>query len=181
MAIAPTATISYLQGCSQSIEPDYSVLFVYSTLSGEFTMINEHFVSLAKKKGIWSQALVDALKSVDGDVTALIELDDDLKKQFKNAFDMDFHTIIDAASARQKWIDMGQSLNLYNKHESLKYLNDMYVYAWEKGLKTTYYLRSKAATRLEKSTISETNDNNAGIINEPKACSILDPGCESCQ
>ena len=76
---------------------------------------------------------------------------------------------------------MGQSLNLYNKHESLKYLNDMYVYAWEKGLKTTYYLRSKAATRLEKSTISETNDNNAGIINEPKACSILDPGCESCQ
>ena len=181
MAIAPTATISYIQGCSQSIEPDYSVLFVYSTLSGEFTMINEHFVSLAKKKGIWSQALVDALKSVDGDVTALIELDDDLKKQFKNAFDMDFHTIIDAASARQKWIDMGQSLNLYNKHESLKYLNDMYVYAWEKGLKTTYYLRSKAATRLEKSTISETNDNNAGIINEPKACSILDPGCASCQ
>jgi ribonucleoside-diphosphate reductase alpha chain len=181
MAIAPTATISYIQGCSQSIEPDYSVLFVYSTLSGEFTMINEHFVSLAKKKGIWSQALVDALKSVDGDVTALIELDDDLKKQFKNAFDMDFHTIIDAASARQKWIDMGQSLNLYNKHESLKYLNDMYVYAWEKGLKTTYYLRSKAATRLEKSTISEANDNSAGIINEPKACSILDPGCESCQ
>jgi len=181
MAIAPTATISYIQGCSQSIEPDYSVLFVYSTLSGEFTMINDHFVSLAKKKGIWSQALVDALKSVDGDVTALVDLDEDLKVQFKNAFDMDFHTIIDAASARQKWIDMGQSLNLYNKHESLKYLNDMYVYAWDKGLKTTYYLRSKAATRLEKSTISEVSDKNTGIINEPKACSILDPGCESCQ
>ena len=181
MAIAPTATISYIQGCSQSIEPDYSVLFVYSTLSGEFTMINEHFVALAKKKGIWSQGLVDALKSVDGDVTALIDLDEYLKAQFKNAFDVDFHTLIDAAAARQRWIDMGQSLNLYNKHESLKYLNDMYMYAWEKGLKTTYYLRSKAATRLEKSTISEVNDKNAGIINEPKACSILDPGCESCQ
>lgn len=76
---------------------------------------------------------------------------------------------------------MGQSLNLYNKHESLKYLNDMYMYSWEKGLKTTYYLRSKAATRLEKSTISEVNSKNEGIIKEAKACSILDPGCESCQ
>ena len=149
MAIAPTATISYIQGCSQSIEPDYSVLFVYSTLSGEFTMINEHFVAVAKKKGIWSQALVDALKSVDG--------------------------------ARQKWIDMGQSLNLYNKHESLKYLNDMYMYCWEKGLKTTYYLRSKAATRLEKSTVSSNSQQDESIINKPNACSILDPGCESCQ
>ena len=181
MAIAPTATISYIQGCSQSIEPDYSVLFVYSTLSGEFTMINEHFVAAAKKAGIWSQALVDALKSVDGDVNALVGLDDSLKEQFKNAFDIDFHTLIEAAAARQKWIDMGQSLNLYNKHESLKYLNDMYLYAWEKGLKTTYYLRSKAATRLEKSTISDANVKNESIINEPKACSILDPGCESCQ
>jgi|TARA_R110002110_G_scaffold235503_1_gene451557 ribonucleoside-diphosphate reductase alpha chain len=144
-------------------------------------MINEHFVTVAKKQGIWSQGLVDALKSVDGDVTALVDLDDSLKEQFKNAFDMDFHTIIEAAAARQKWIDMGQSLNLYNKHESLKYLNDMYFYAWEKGLKTTYYLRSKAATRLEKSTISDTNLKNDGIINELKACSILDPECESCQ
>jgi ribonucleoside-diphosphate reductase alpha chain len=181
MAIAPTATISYIQGCSQSIEPDYSVLFVYSTLSGEFTMINEHFVSMAKKKGIWSQALVDALKSVDGDVSALVDLDDSIKDEFKNAFDIDFYTLIEAASARQKWIDMGQSLNLYNKFESLKYLNDMYMYAWDKGLKTTYYLRSKAATRLEKSTVSEVDGKNEGIISQPKACSILDPGCESCQ
>tara|TARA_R110000765_G_scaffold74561_1_gene146183 strand:- start:141 stop:2588 length:2448 start_codon:yes stop_codon:yes gene_type:complete len=181
MAIAPTATISYIQGCSQSIEPDYSVLFVYSTLSGEFTMVNEHFVAVAKKLGIWSQALVDALKSVDGDVSSLVDLDDSLKEQFKNAFDVDFHILIEAAAARQKWIDMGQSLNLYNKHESLKYLNDMYLYAWKKGLKTTYYLRSKAATRLEKSTISDTDLKNESIIKEPKTCSTLDPGCESCQ
>jgi ribonucleoside-diphosphate reductase alpha chain len=181
MAIAPTATISYIQGCSQSIEPDYSVLFVYSTLSGEFTMINEHFVAAAKKSGIWSQALVDALKSVDGDVNSLVDLDHSLKEQFKNAFDIDFHTLIEAAAARQKWIDMGQSLNLYNKHESLKYLNDMYLYAWKKGLKTTYYLRGKAATRLEKSTISDTNLKNESIIDVPKVCSVLDPGCESCQ
>ena len=182
MAIAPTATISYIQGCSQSIEPDYSALYVYSTLSGEFTMVNEHFVALAKKKGIWSQELIDALKSVDGDVTALVDLSDDLKEEFKNAFDVSYETLIKAAAARQRWIDMGQSLNLYNKYESLKYLNDMYMLAWEECLKTTYYLRSKAATRLEKSTVSAAkNSKDDGIINKPSACSILDPGCESCQ
>ena len=182
MAIAPTATISYIQGCSQSIEPDYSALYVYSTLSGEFTMVNEHFVALAKKKGIWSQELIDALKSVDGDVTALVDLSDDLKEEFKNAFDVSYQTLIKAAAARQRWIDMGQSLNLYNKYESLKYLNDMYMLAWEECLKTTYYLRSKAATRLEKSTVSAAkNSKDDGIISKPSACSILDPGCESCQ
>jgi ribonucleoside-diphosphate reductase alpha chain len=182
MAIAPTATISYIQGCSQSIEPDYSALYVYSTLSGEFTMVNEHFVALAKKKGIWSQELIDALKSVDGDVTALVDLSDDLKEEFKNAFDVSYETLIKAAAARQRWIDMGQSLNLYNKYESLKYLNDMYMLAWEECLKTTYYLRSKAATRLEKSTVSAAkNSKDDGIISKPSACSILDPGCESCQ
>ena len=182
MAIAPTATISYIQGCSQSIEPDYSALYVYSTLSGEFTMVNEHFVALAKKKGIWSQELIDALKSVDGDVTALVDLSDDFKEEFKNAFDVSYETLIKAAAARQRWIDMGQSLNLYNKYESLKYLNDMYMLAWEECLKTTYYLRSKAATRLEKSTVSAAqNSKDDGIINKPSACSILDPGCESCQ
>lgn len=182
MAIAPTATISYIQGCSQSIEPDYSALYVYSTLSGEFTMVNEHFVALAKKKGIWSQELIDALKSVDGDVTALVDLSDDLKEEFKNAFDVSYETLIKAAAARQRWIDMGQSLNLYNKYESLKYLNDMYMLAWEECLKTTYYLRSKAATRLEKSTVSaDKNSEDESIISKPSACSILDPGCESCQ
>lgn len=178
MAIAPTATISYIQGCSQSIEPDYSVLYVYSTLSGEFTMVNEHFVKIAKKRGLWSQALVDALKSVDGDVSGLVNLDEDIKEEFVTAFDVDYNILIQAAAARQKWIDMGQSLNLYNKYESLKYLNDLYMSAWESGLKTTYYLRSKAATRLEKSTIDA---NDEGIISMSKACLITDPDCESCQ
>jgi ribonucleoside-diphosphate reductase alpha chain len=175
MAIAPTATISYIQGCSQSIEPDYSTLFVYSTLSGEFTMVNRHFVDAAKKRGLWGKELVDALKRVDGDVS-MLSLPEDVTREFLNAFSVDYHYLIDAAAERQKWIDMGQSLNLYNSSTSLKYLNDMYMHAWEKGLKTTYYLRSKAATRVEKSTVSE--DNN---VEAPKACSILDPDCESCQ
>ena len=145
MAIAPTATISYIQGCSQSIEPDYSVLYVYSTLSGEFTMVNEHFVAMAKKKGIWCQELVDALKTADGDVMA-VDLDEDIQREFISAFDIEPEILIEAAAERQKWIDMGQSLNLYNKHDSLKFLNDLYFNAWESGLKTTYYLRGKAAT-----------------------------------
>jgi ribonucleoside-diphosphate reductase alpha chain len=88
--------------------------------------------------------------------------------------------LIEAAAERQKWIDMGQSLNLYNKHDSLKFLNDLYFNAWESGLKTTYYLRGKAATRVEKSTVSfKSTEEPEG--EEIKACSVLDPGCESCQ
>jgi ribonucleoside-diphosphate reductase alpha chain len=188
MAIAPTATISYIQGCSQSIEPDYSVLFVYSTLSGEFTMINEHFVEAAKKKNIWCKQLVDALKAADGDVMS-IDLDEEIQQRFKSAFDVGAHTLISAAAERQKWIDMGQSFNLYNKGTSLKYLNDMYLDCWEQGLKTTYYLRSKSATRVEKSTIeevevetpTETESQTEEDLSQVKACSITNPDCESCQ
>ena len=180
MAIAPTATISYIQGCSQSIEPDYSVLFVYSTLSGEFTIINEHFVKMAKKKNIWCQQLVDALKAADGDVMA-IDLDEEIQQRFKSAFDVGSHTLISAAAERQKWIDMGQSFNLYNKGTSLKYLNDMYLDCWEQGLKTTYYLRSKSATRVEKSTVEEPEAQIEEDLSQVKACLITDPDCESCQ
>lgn len=180
MAIAPTATISYIQGCTQSIEPDYSMLYVYSTLSGEFTMVNEHFVAMAKKKGIWCQELVDALKAADGDVMS-IDLDEEIQTEFKGAFDVDYERLIDAAAKRQMWIDMGQSLNLYNKASSLKFLNDMYMYAWDSGLKTTYYLRSKAATRVEKSTVVTKTEQVIEGDELPKACSIDDPDCESCQ
>tara|TARA_R110000824_G_scaffold199478_1_gene383434 strand:- start:846 stop:1526 length:681 start_codon:yes stop_codon:yes gene_type:complete len=182
MAIAPTATISYIQGCSQSIEPDYSVLFVYSTLSGEFTMINEYFVEMAKKKDIWCQELINALKTADGDVMS-IDLPEDMQREFKTAFDVSAETLIEAAAERQKWIDMGESFNLYNKGTSLKYLNHIYTYAWKQGLKTTYYLRSKAATRLEKSTVDAPKEDSNDITEQylGKACLITDPDCESCQ
>ena len=183
MAIAPTATISYIQGCSQSVEPDYSVLYVYSTLSGEFTMVNEHFVAVAKKKGIWCQELIDALKSADGDVM-LLDLDEDIQREFKTAFDINYDILIEAAAERQKWIDMGQSLNLYNKLESLKYLNDLYFKAWESGLKSTYYLRGKSATRLEKSTVESPKEESIvpeEDLSKVTACSVTDPDCESCQ
>lgn len=172
MAVAPTATISSIVGCSPSIEPRYSVLYVYSTLSGEFTMVNEYFVDELKRLNLWNHDMLNLVKQHDGDLTAIESIPQELKDHFKTAFQQDQFKMIDCAAARQKWIDMGQSLNLYNNETSLKHMNDMYMHAWETGLKTTYYLRNRAASKVEKSTVSSS---------EPKACSITNPDCESCQ
>lgn len=183
MAIAPTATISYIQGCSPCIEPDFSVLFVYENKSGNLMITNEWFVKECKALGIWSKVMIEAVKSVDGDLNLLNGIiPEDLKKRYATAFDRDQFKLIDAGAARQKWIDMGQSLNLFNKSSSLKSLNEIYIHARNTGLKATYYLRNKAASKIEKS------GGNSGISEEvkeentePKACGILNPGCESCQ
>ena len=187
MAIAPTATISYIQGCSASIEPDFSTLFVYENKSGNLTIVNEWFINECKELGVWNPKLIEMLKAVDGDVTRLNgELPDDLKSRYRTAFDHDQFLLIDSAAARQKWIDMGQSLNLFNSSNSLKYLNDLYLHARNKGLKSTYYLRNRAASKIEKSTGGgDVSDNGADNSNSgesaPTACSIIDPTCESCQ
>ena len=188
MAIAPTATISYIQGCSPSIEPDFSVLFVYENKSGNLFITNEWFVKECKKMGIWNQGLVDIVKSVNGDLSQLNgEIPQEIKELHKTAFNHDQFKLIESAAARQKWIDMGQSLNLFNKNNSLKYLNDLYFHARNKGLKSTYYLRNKSASKIEKSTEANSNDSNSntGDTNDDTidatACSILDPSCESCQ
>lgn len=176
MAIAPTATISSIVGCSPSIEPMYSVLYVYSTLSGEFTMVNEYFVEDMKKIGLWSEAFIDQLKVADGDLTKLNNpnITQNILDKYKTAFQQDQFRMIDSAAARQRWIDQGQSLNLYNEQTSLKYLNDLYMHAWASGLKTTYYLRNKAASSVEKSTTSQEPENIT-------ACGLTPGECESCQ
>lgn len=174
MAIAPTATISSIVGCSPSIEPHYSVLYVYSTLSGEFTMLNDFFVADMKRLGIWSEELIDYIKAEDGNLNNIPGIPEEIRVKYKDAFQQDQFKLIDAAAARQRWIDQGQSLNLYNSNTSLKYLNDVYMHAWNSGLKTTYYLRNKAASQIEKSTVN---------IQEPTlgpSCTI-DGECESCQ
>ena len=183
MAIAPTATISYIQGCSACIEPDFSVLFVYENKSGNLTIINEWFVKECKKRNIWNSSLVEMIKATDGDLNRLNgDIPEDLKELFCTAFDQDQFKLIDNAAARQKWIDMGQSLNLFNKSTSLKYLNDLYIYAKNKGLKSTYYLRNKSASKIEKSTtVGNDSDINTDSTDTAEACSILDPTCESCQ
>ncbi|MGC3956613.1 MAG: ribonucleoside-diphosphate reductase subunit alpha [Verrucomicrobiota bacterium] len=160
MAIAPTATISNIVGVAQSIEPTYKHLFAKANLSGDFTTANTYLVADLKQRGLWDEEMVDDLKYFDGSVTEIERIPVELKELYRTAFEVSPRWLIECASRRQKWIDMGQSLNLYIAQPSGKQLSEMYLFAWEKGLKTTYYLRAQAATQIEKST---TDVNRRGL------------------
>ena len=153
MAIAPTATIANIQGVTQSIEPLYTNLYVKSNLSGEFTVVNERLVHDLTARDLWDAELRDDLKYEDGSVQAIPRIPDVLKARYPTAFEIDPSWLVACAARRQKWIDMGQSLNLYVAAASGRVLNDLYRSAWKQGLKTTYYLRSRGATQNEKSTL----------------------------
>lgn len=153
MAIAPTATIANIQGVTQSIEPLFTNLFVKSNLSGEFTIVNEYLIADLEEAGLWDDDMLAELKYWDGSIAAIERIPEDLRRRYPTAFEIEPEWLIEAAARRQKWIDQGQSLNLYIAEPSGKRLNDMYIQAWESGLKTTYYLRSRGATQNEKSTI----------------------------
>lgn len=153
MAIAPTATISNIAGVSQSIEPTYKNLYVKSNLSGDFTQINFHLVADLKRLNLWDAEMLDDLKYYDGSLREIERIPEELKQRYLGAFEIASEWLIECASRRQKWIDMGQSLNLYLARPNGKQLSAMYALAWEKGLKTTYYLRTLAATQVEKSTL----------------------------
>jgi ribonucleoside-diphosphate reductase alpha chain len=163
MAIAPTATISNIVGVTQSIEPTYKHLFAKANLSGDFTTANTFLVADLKQLGLWDEEMVDDLKYYDGIIAEIDRIPPELKKLYQTAFEIEPRWLIECASRRQKWIDMGQSLNLYIAQPNGKQLSEMYLFAWEKGLKTTYYLRSLAATQIEKST---TDVNRRGL--QPK-------------
>lgn len=194
MAIAPTATISNITGVTQSIEPMYKHLFVKSNLSGEFTILNNYLVDKLKELNLWDSEMVDDLKYFDGSILEIERIPEEVKRLFLTAFEIEPDWLIECAARRQKWIDMGQSLNLYLAEPSGKKLNQMYLMAWKKGLKTTYYLRSLGATHIEKSTTdinkrglqprwmkSESATSRIVVQREkPQACS-LDESCESCQ
>lgn len=203
MAIAPTATISNIIGSTQSIEPMYKHLFVKSNLSGEFTIPNVYLVNCLKKLGIWDKQMLDDLKYFDGSITEIERIPQEVKQVFLTSFEIDPEWMIECTSRRQKWVDMGISYNLYMAEPSGKKLHQMYMFAWKKGLKTTYYLRCLSATTIEKST---TDVNKRGLQprwmknksassniqvdrdetpeapkkDKPMACN-LEEGCESCQ
>ena len=160
MAIAPTATISNITGVTQSIEPAYKHLYAKSNLSGEFIVYNTYLVNDLKRLNLWDEDMIDDLKYFDGSIMEIERIPEDLKKVYLTAFEIEPEWLIECASRRQKWIDMGQSLNLYIAQPSGKKLHDMYIHAWRKGLKTTYYLRSLGATQIEKST---TDVNRRGL------------------
>jgi ribonucleoside-diphosphate reductase alpha chain len=183
MAIAPTATISNICGVAQSIEPTYQNLYVKSNLSGEFTVINPYLVADLKALNLWDEVMVNDLKYFNGSVQPISRIPADLKRRYATSFEIDPMWLVDAASRRQKWIDQAQSLNIYMAQPSGKKLDQLYMHAWIRGLKTTYYLRSLGATNAEKSTITDGALNAVKIISDEqsKVCSILDPDCEACQ
>ncbi|MEQ1740236.1 MAG: ribonucleoside-diphosphate reductase subunit alpha [Methyloglobulus sp.] len=182
VAIAPTATIANIVGVSASIEPDYQNLYVKSNLSGEFTVVNEALVSELKALDLWDEVMVADIKYYDGSLARIDRIPAELKLLYATAFEIDPSWLVEAAARRQKWIDQAQSLNLYFAVPSGKKLHDTYMLAWQRGLKTTYYLRSLAATSAEKSTGTGGELNAvASVIPEPKQCLIDDPGCEACQ
>ena len=187
MAIAPTATIANITGVSQSIEPTYQNLYVKSNLSGEFTVANLHLVNALKKEGLWDSVMVNDLKYYDGSIKEISRVPEQIKSVYATAFEVEPRWLVDAASRRQKWIDQSQSLNLYIDEPNGKKLDVMYRMAWLRGLKTTYYLRSRGATTTEKSTIATGELNAVSASQEPTAgeapdaCSVLDPDCEACQ
>jgi ribonucleoside-diphosphate reductase alpha chain len=198
MAIAPTATISNITGVVQSIEPTYKNLYAKSNLSGEFTSVNAYLVDELKRLDLWDAEMIEDLKYLDGSVQEIERVPRELKAVFRTAFEIEPRWLIECASRRQKWLDMGQSLNLYLAAPDGRKLSEMYFLAWERGLKTTYYLRTVAATQIEKSTLDVNRrgiqprwmKNKSASSNikveradgtAPNACSILDPACESCQ
>jgi len=191
MAIAPTATIANITGVSQSIEPTYQNLYVKSNLSGEFTVVNPYLVRDLKARGLWDNVMVNDLKYYDGSVQAISRVPDDLQAIYATAFEVEPRWIVDAASRRQKWIDQAQSLNLYINNANGKKLDVTYRMAWYSGLKTTYYLRSLAATGTEKSTVDMGRHNAVTADGTPtapavpapvpQACALDEPDCEACQ
>ena len=209
VAIAPTATISNIIGVDASIEPCFGNLSVKSNLSGEFTIVNSYLVRDLKRLGLWDDVMVMDLKHFDGSLRAIDRIPDEIKALYATAFEVDTTWLIEAGARRQKWIDQAQSLNIYIAGASGKKLDETYKLAWLRGLKTTYYLRTMAATSIEKSTgragqmNSVSNQSTDAIAaaaapamapasqpapveaavaaTDVKFCAIDDPGCEACQ
>lgn len=203
VAIAPTATISNIIGVDASIEPCFGNLSVKSNLSGEFTVINESLVRDLKALGLWDDVMVMDLKHFDGSLRRIDRVPEEIKALYATAFEVDTVWLIEAGARRQKWIDQAQSLNIYMAGASGKKLDETYKLAWQRGLKTTYYLRTTSATQAEKSTVTRSGQLNAVsnstaamaaapvapvAVVEPelpatdmKFCAIDDPGCEACQ
>jgi ribonucleoside-diphosphate reductase alpha chain len=186
LAIAPTATISNICGVTQSIEPTYQNLFVKSNMSGDFTVVNASLVHDLKQAGLWDEVMISDLKYFDGSLGSIDRVPNELKFLYATSFEIEPTWLIQAAAQRQKWIDQAQSLNLYLAQPSGKKLDALYREAWHAGLKTTYYLRSRSATHVEKSTMTRTDGKlNAvsmdAIATSPRVCAIDDPTCEACQ
>ncbi|MCG8150781.1 ribonucleoside-diphosphate reductase subunit alpha [Pimelobacter simplex] len=183
VAIAPTATIASIAGCYECIEPQVSNLFKRETLSGEFLQVNSALVRELKARGLWTAEVREAIKRAEGSVQGITALPDDVRLLYRTAWELPQKALIEMAAERQAFIDQSQSLNLFLAAPTIGKLSSMYAFAWKSGLKTTYYLRSRPATRIQQATVSVTPA-AATVPSEEEAlaCSLENPeSCEACQ
>lgn len=185
IAIAPTATIASIAGCSECIEPLVSNLFKRETLSGEFLQINTSLVRDLQQRGLWNAEMANHIKRAEGSVQSIPGMPDDLKQLYRTAWELPMRSLIDMAADRGAFIDQSQSLNLFVESPTIGKLSSMYLHAWKQGLKTTYYLRSRPATRITQTTTGGPGHPDG--IPQPDdaaavACSLENPEtCEACQ
>jgi ribonucleoside-diphosphate reductase alpha chain len=183
IAIAPTATIASIAGCYECIEPQVSNLFKRETLSGEFLQLNVFLVEELKTRGLWTDQVRAAIKRAEGSVAGIEALPDEVRAVYRTAWETPQRALIDLAAARAPFVDQSQSLNLFLASPSIGQLSSMYLHAWKSGLKTTYYLRSRPATRIQQATVAmapagQADADAAAAI----SCSLESPeSCEACQ
>ena len=181
LAIAPTATIASIVGCFESIEPQVSNLFKRETLSGEFIQVNRYLVSDLKKLGLWTAEIKEKIKANNGSIQSIEEIPADVRKLYRTVWEYSMKSLIDLAAGRGAYLDQSQSLNLFQESPNIGKLSSMYFYAWQKGLKTTYYLRSRPATEIKKATVSSDTTKKSYTAEEAVVCSLENPeSCEAC-
>ncbi len=178
IAIAPTATIASIVGCYECIEPQISNLFKRETLSGEFLQVNRYLINELKARGMWTEEIRMQLKMSEGSVQGIEELPADLKLIYRTVWEIPMRGLIDMAAARNAYIDQSQSLNLFSESPNIGRLSSMYMYAWKSGLKTTYYLRSRPATKIAKTTVQKgamSSSLQASVIAQLQAVAVPEP------
>lgn len=182
IAIAPTATIASICGCYEAIEPQISNLFKRETLSGEFIQVNRYLVEALKERGLWTEEIRSKIKSAEGSIQEIEEIPADIRLLFRTVWEVPQKSLIDLAAARGAYIDQSQSLNLFIENPNIGKLSSMYMYAWKQGVKTTYYLRSRPATKISKVNAVNNTPKKTFTEEEALVCSLENPEiCEACQ
>ena len=182
IAIAPTATIASIAGSYECIEPQVSNLFKRETLSGDFVQVNKYLVQELKAAGLWTDEIRNKIKLSEGSIQNIKEIPADLREVYRTSWEIPMRSLIDMAADRSAFIDQSASLNLFMESPNIGKLSSMYMYAWQKGLKTTYDLRSRPATKIAQVSAAETADVRAYSDDEALVCSLENPeACEACQ
>jgi ribonucleoside-diphosphate reductase alpha chain len=186
IAVAPTATIASIAGCHECIEPQVSNLFKRETLSGEFLQINRYLVRDLQRLNLWTEEMQSQVKRAEGSIQTIDDIPADLKAIYRTAWEIPMRALVDMAAERGAFIDQSQSLNLFMESPTIGKLSSMYLHAWKSGLKTTYYLRSRPATRINQTTSgapTTTPPAPAKVYSDAEAiaCSLENPeACEAC-